>query len=58
MAIQKLQDVLQGVLVLAVHKNGADNNILRYILPDFGLRAEVVDKYLSRKNTNFRSLKI
>ena len=43
MALQKLQDTLQGVSVLAVHKNSNENNLLRHILPDFGLRAEVVD---------------
>lgn len=45
MIIQKLQDVLQGALVLSVQDNTADNDILRYILPDFGLRSEVIDDY-------------
>jgi len=43
MILQKLQDILQGAQVLSVHTNSADNDILRYILPDFGLRAEVMD---------------
>jgi len=43
MALQKLQDILQGISVLSVHKDDSDNNLLRYILPDFGLKAEVVD---------------
>lgn len=42
MVLQKLQDILQGVSVLCVNKNESDNNILRYILPDFGLRSEVI----------------
>ena len=45
MILHKLQDVLQGVPVLTVHNDYNDNNILKYILPDFGLRAEVIDDF-------------
>ena len=47
MILQKLQDILQGVSVLTVHSDDSDNDILRYMLPDFGLRAEFMDDFKS-----------